>query len=187
MPIYMARKSHGNEMVGVEVQDDLFRVSLKNKDLNNCENIRFIQGDINSLSMTLKRAPFHVIISNPPYTKERTGRASPYPSRLLARSETSLTLNDLLKASSSLLFKKGRFYVIYPSRRLGELIGTARSFRLEVKRLRFVYPRKDEKANLFLAEFVKEGGIGAIIEQPLYIYENSSYTEEAKSYYILQG
>jgi tRNA1(Val) A37 N6-methylase TrmN6 len=187
MPIYMSKKGYTNEMLGVEIQKDLYDISIRNKIINNCKNVDFMCGDITSRAQTLKESPFHVVISNPPYTKERTGRKSPHHSRLVARYETSLNLSDLISVSSSLLFKKGRFYVIYPSRRLGELIGVARSGKLELKRLRPVYPKKNEAANLFLAEFVKEGGIGVSVEQPLYIYENSSYTDEIKGYYTLQG
>jgi tRNA1Val (adenine37-N6)-methyltransferase len=185
MPLYMSRKGYTNEMLGVEIQEDLYEAALRNKALNHCENVDFLNGDIIAKAQTLKKFQFHVVISNPPYTKERTGRESPHHSRLVARYETSLHLSDLISASSSLLYKRGRFYIIYPSRRLGELIGIARSGKLELKRLRPVYPKMNGEANLFLAEFVKEGGIGASIEQPLYIYDNSSYTDEVKSYYTL--
>jgi len=185
MPIYISKKGYVNAMLGVEIQKDLYDASLRNKTLNYCDNVDFICGDITSWAQTLKRSPFHVVISNPPYTKERTGRKSPYHSRLVARYETSLHLSDLISVSSSLLYKKGRFYVIYPSRRLGELISIAASYKLEAKRLRFVHPKKNEEANLFLAEFIKEGGVGTSVEQPLYIFENSRYTDEVKGYYTL--
>jgi len=185
IPIYLTKKGSPNKMVGVEIQDDLHSLSLRNAALNQCKNVEFIHGDIKTRIDTLKRSPFNVVISNPPYTKEQTGRTSPFPSRFVARYETSLNLAGLISASSSLLSKRGRFYVIYPSRRLGELIVVARSGRLELKRLRLVYPKKNERANLFLAEFIKDGGVGVNIEQPLYIYDNSRYTDEIKAYYSL--
>jgi len=185
LPIYLSKKGYSNEMLGVEIQKDLFDISMRNRTMNDCNNVNFIHGDITEIGHRLKKSPFHVVISNPPYTKEKTGRKSPRHSRFMARYEITLNLANLLAVSSSLLFKKGRFYVIYPSRRLGELISIARSNKLELKRLRPVYPREGEEANLFLAEFIKEGGIEAKIEQPLYIYDNSSYTVEIKEYYIL--
>jgi tRNA1Val (adenine37-N6)-methyltransferase len=185
MPIYLSKKGYTNTMLGVEIQKDLFDLSLRNKIGNKCDNIDFFYGDITSWEHNLKKSPFHVVVSNPPYTKSRTGRKSPGQSRLLARYETALDLHGLISVSSSLLFKKGRFYVIYPSRRLGELVFVAKSSKLELKRLRFVHPKKNEKANLFLAEFIKDGGIGTTIEQPLYIFENSRYTDEVQSYYTL--
>lgn len=187
IPVYLSKKGFENKMIGVEIQKDLFDLSLRNKAVNGCDNIDFIHGDIMSCVRHLKKTPFHVVISNPPYTKEKSGRKSPHHSRLLARYETSLDLERLISVSSSLLFKKGRFYIVYPARRLGELIYIARSGNLELKRVRFVYPKKNEEANLFLAEFIKEGGIGTNIQQPLYIYENSSYTDEVRGYYTFQG
>jgi tRNA1Val (adenine37-N6)-methyltransferase len=187
IPVYLCKKSYGNEMLGIEIQEDLYNVSLKNKTINDCRNVSFMHGDIKVLAQLLKQSPFHVVVSNPPYTKEKGGRKSPQHSRLVARYETFLTLPDLMMTTSSLLFRKGRFYTIYPSRRLGELIGFARLNSLELKRLRPIYPRRDKEANLFLAEFIKEGGIGAKIEQPLYIFGNSGYTDEVKKYYILNG
>jgi tRNA1Val (adenine37-N6)-methyltransferase len=185
IPVYMTKKGCGNEMVGVEIQGRLFETALKNKELNHCDNVRFLMGDIGSLAGGLKRRPFHVVLSNPPYTKAKTGRKSPGDSRRIARYESSLDLDMLLSSSSALLFKKGRLYVIYPSKRLGEVIDSARANRLEPKRLRFIHPRKNEPSNLFLAEFIKEGGVGATIEPPLYIYENGYYTEEVAGYYLL--
>lgn len=187
IPIYMAKKGCCNEMVGVEIQEQLFDTALKNKELNHCGNVRFLAGDISSLAGELKRRPFHVVLSNPPYTKAMTGRDSPKHSRSIARYESCLDLTTLLSLSSALLFKKGRLYVIYPSKRLGEVIDTARSNQLEPKRLRFIHPKKNEPSNLFLAEFIKEGGVGATIEPPLYIYEHGHYTEEVEGYYLLRN
>jgi tRNA1Val (adenine37-N6)-methyltransferase len=185
IPIYLSKKGYANTMLGVEIQKGLFDLSLRNTLGNRCDNVDVIHGDITMLVHTLKQSPFHVVVSNPPYTKSRTGRKSSGNSRLVARYEATLDLAGLISASSALLFKKGRLYVIYPARRLGELVCVAKSGKLELKRLRFVYPKKNGKANLFLAEFIKDGGIGTTIEQPLYIFENSRYTDEVKSYYTL--
>jgi tRNA1Val (adenine37-N6)-methyltransferase len=187
IPIHISRRGFSNPMVGVEIQEELFVIAQKNRELNECENVRFLQGDIRLLAETLKRSFFHVIVSNPPYTKEHSGRKSPGQSRLVARYESQIDLETLLSISSALLGKKGRFYLVYPSKRLGELIYTAKKHRLEPKRLRFIHPKREEAANLFLAEFIKEGGIEVTIEKPLYIYDNERYTEEVESYYLLKG
>jgi tRNA1Val (adenine37-N6)-methyltransferase len=187
IPIYMSKSGHSNPMLGVEIQEELFSTAQKNIELNNCENVQFIHGDVRLLAGTLKKTFFHVIVSNPPYTKEHTGRKSPKQSRLIARYESQIDLEIFLSISSALLDKKGRLYLIYPSKRVGELIYTARKYRLEPKRLRFVHPKKEESANLFLVELIKEGGIEVIVEKPLYIYDNDQYTDEVESYYHLKG
>jgi tRNA1Val (adenine37-N6)-methyltransferase len=186
IPVYIAKRGYTNFMLGVEIQDDLFCLAQENKKLNNVDDqIEFLKGDIKKNAKTLKKTPFHIVVSNPPYTKKGSGRASPGHSRYVARYESELDLSGLLSAASSLLNNKGRFYIIYPARRLGELVTTAGLNKLELKRLRIVYPRKDEEANLLLAEFVKNGGTGVKIERPLYIYENGHITEDVKKYYTV--
>lgn len=187
IPIYIAKRGHTNFMLGIEIQNDLFHLALKNKKINNIDQIDFLKGDIKKHAKTLKKTPFHVVVSNPPYTKKGSGRASPGESRYIARYESELDLSGLLSTAASLLNNKGRFYIIYPTRRLGELVNTAGLNKLELKRLRIVYPRRDEEANLLLAEFIKDGGTGVKIEKPLYIYENGHITEEVKKYYTLEG
>ncbi|OPY04822.1 MAG: tRNA1(Val) (adenine(37)-N6)-methyltransferase [Syntrophorhabdus sp. PtaB.Bin184] len=184
IPIYIVKKGFRNEMIGVELQTDLHETAQKNSVINHCEDhVRFINADINTLLRDMRRTPFHVVVSNPPYTKLRSGRTCPERSRLLARYEETLDLETLVGAASSLLMKKGRFYVIYPARRAGELIHTAASRKLALKRLRAVHPRKDESANLVLAEFMKDGGVGAVIEKPLYVYDGDAISAEVKEYY----
>jgi tRNA1Val (adenine37-N6)-methyltransferase len=187
IPVYMTKMGFHNTMTGIELQPGLFQTALKNKEINGCTNIEFVEGDIRTETRALRNIRFNVIVSNPPYTRKGSGRKSPDDSRYIARYETELDLPLLLSLSSSLLPRKGRLYVIYPSKRLGELIYSAKPHRLEPKRLRFVQPRSGEKPNLFLAEFLKDGGTGTIVEKPLCIYEDSDYTEEVKSYYSLKG
>jgi tRNA1(Val) A37 N6-methylase TrmN6 len=187
IPVYLSKKGHRNFMTGIEIQEGLFQAAQKNKYLNNCGNLQFIHGDIKLCIEDLRKIPFHVIVSNPPYTKERTGRQSPKHSRFIARYESYIDLSKLLSASSAILNKKGRFYIIYPSKRLGELIYTAKANKLEPKRLRLIYPKREMAANLFLAEFIKEGGMEVTIEKPLFIYDNEQYTKEIESYYYLKG
>lgn len=185
IPIYLRKKGFSNPMLGVEIQEEQLLIAARNRDLNGCADMEFIGGDIMDLEKTLKRTPFHVIVSNPPFIKTRSGRINPGISRRISRQETTLRIDSLVSAVSSLLFKKGRFYVIYPTKRLGELIYTAAPRRLELKRLRLIHPRKGDNGNLFLAEFIKEGGVQVIVEKPLYIYDNDQYTDEISSYYSL--
>jgi len=181
IPIYLAARGYANRLVGIEIQDELHDLSLRNKELNGCPNVEFIKGDIR-----LRRKDigcFHVVVSNPPYVKERTGRKNPGPSRLVARSETMLDLPALISVAAAILFTHGRFYVIYPAKRLAELICESRNGRLEPKRLRLVHSREGEPAVLALVECVKGGGSDMKVEPPLYIFSGDDYTQEVKGYY----
>ncbi len=187
IPIYIAGKGCTNDMTGVELQKGLFDAAQKNRIINYCEHhVRFINADIMTVISELKKDPFQVIVSNPPYTRRHSGRICPDESRFLARCEERLDIEMLTTAASSLLCKKGRFYIIYPAQRLGELICAAQSRKLALKKLRIVYPRQNEKANLILAEFLKDGGTGVTIEQPLYVYSGETMSDEVKKYYSFE-
>jgi len=181
IPIYMARRGCINRLVGIEIQDELFDLALRNRDLNGCGNVEFFRGDVRDKGRGL--GCFHVIVSNPPYVKEKTGRRSPGASRLVARHESELDLEALLSCAASLLSTGGRLYLIYPAKRLGEIVHGAKSRHLEAKRIRFVHSRAGEPAKLLMIELLKGGGVGVKVEPPLYLYADGAYTEEVEAYY----
>lgn len=145
IPIYMTKKGFQNRMVGIELQQGLFEAALKNKEINDCENVEYLHGDVKTEMRELRKSLFSVVVCNPPYTRKGSGRTSPDDSRHIARHEGHLDLSLLFSLSASLLSRKGRSYVIYPSRRLGEVLYTAKAHGLEPKRLRFVYSRDREE------------------------------------------
>lgn len=181
IPLYMSKRGCGNKLVGIEIQDELYDLALRNLELNRCANIEFLKGDVRERRKDL--GGFQVVVSNPPYIKERTGRKSPGKSRLIARHESALDLDALLSAASSMLGTRGRLYLIYPAKRTGEVVHASKTMKLEPKRLRFVHSRAHEPAVLVLIECLKGGGAGLRVEPPLCIYEEDDYTEEVRSYY----
>jgi tRNA1Val (adenine37-N6)-methyltransferase len=181
IPIYLSLKGWRNRFVGIEIQDELYELAVRNRALNNCMDLELIKGDIRALGGGL--GCFHVIACNPPFVKERTGKKSPGASRLLARSETSLDLPALAAVASSRLFSRGRLYVVYPAKRLAEVFYELKNRRLEPKRLRLVHSRAGEPAVLCLVECVKNGGTQLRVEPPLYIFSGDDYTQEVRSYY----
>jgi tRNA1Val (adenine37-N6)-methyltransferase len=182
IPVYMSKRHPHNSLVGVEVQKELFDLAVRNVRLNGCKHVEFRHGDIKTNAGSFKE-PFHVVVSNPPYVKKDSGRVSPQHSRHLARYESLLDLKSLIAVCASLLYTKGRLYLIYPVKRLAELISVATSHGLEPRRLRLIHPRVDRPANLFLIECMKGGGAELKVERPLYVYEDDQYTEEVASYY----
>lgn len=182
IPIYMSNRYPHNPVTGIEIQKELFDLAVRNLRLNGCENIQFHHGDIRAAAKSLS-GPFHVVVSNPPYVKRNSGRRSPQTSRYEARYESLLDLGSLLEISTSLLRPKGRLCLIYPVKRLAELISRATSLGLEPRRLRLIHPRSSEPAFLVLVECVKDGGAELKVERPLCILRDGKYTEEVESYY----
>ena len=66
---------------------------------------------------------------------------------------------------------------------LEEIKKADRNTYIEPKKIRFVYPYKGKNANILLVEGAKNGKPGLKVMDPLYVYENSNYTEEIKKYF----
>jgi tRNA1Val (adenine37-N6)-methyltransferase len=181
IPIYLSIMGCDSPLVGIEIQEKLFNLAVRNQALNGCENVQFVLGDVNSFHFS---HGFHAIVSNPPYIRENGGRQSPVAERLLARHESLLKMTALLDmASSFLLGKKGRLYMIYPVFRLAEVLAESRARGLEPRRLRFIHSREGTAARLFLLECMREGGAEVKVEKPLYVFSEKGYTEEVQAYY----
>jgi len=183
IPLYMAARGAANPMLGVEIQEELYHLAQRNRELNRADDVQFLKGDVRSLRAATSGL-FHVVVSNPPYVKQRTGRSCPTRSRYLARQESVLDLPALLSAAKRLLYSRGRLCLVYPSRRVGEVVFEAKARGLEPKRIRFVHPRPGEPSNLFLLECVKDGGPEVTVMEPLYVYRGEAYSDEVQSYYV---
>ncbi|MCX7624929.1 MAG: methyltransferase, partial [Candidatus Sumerlaeaceae bacterium] len=73
IPIYLAKKGYKNHIVGIEIQDDLYELALKNRLINDCDSVDFLRGDVKEMTQDLKKTPFNVVVSNPPFTAKTMG------------------------------------------------------------------------------------------------------------------
>ena len=74
--------------------------------------------------------------------------------------------------------------MVHRPERLSEIIQDLRKYKLEPKRIRFVYPKKNKDANLVLIKAVKYANEFLKVEKPLIIYnEDGSYTDEILKIY----
>ena len=151
--------------------------------LNSLENIiEIINEDINKIK--LENNSFDAIVTNPPYKKLGTGINNKNEKQKISRYETTASLDNWLKVSNKLLKDNGSFYIVYRTDRLSELIENMRKYKLEPKRMRFVYSNINEQSNLVLIKAIKGAGTFLKIEKPLIIYNlDGSYTDEILKIY----
>ena len=58
-----------------------------------------------------------------------------------------------------------------------------KKYRLEPKKIQFVYPKKNKEANILLIEGIKNGNPGLKIFDPLYVYDDKNeYTNQILEY-----
>ncbi len=181
--ILLSKKVCPSKIYGIEIQKEVAEMAKRSIKLNSLENIfEIINEDINKIN--LKNNYFDVVITNPPYKKSGTGINNKEIKQQISRYEISASLDDWLRVSSRLLKDNGSFYIVYRTDRLTELIENMRKYKLEVKRMRFVYSNIEKQSNLVLIKAVKGAGTFLKVEKPLIIYNlDGSYTEEILKIY----
>jgi len=104
--------------------------------------------------------------------------------KAIARHELKLTLEELLKISYKFLKNTGRFAMVYRTERLTEVLSMMSKYRLEPKKITFIFPKEGSSSNLFLVEGVKNAKPGIKSVNYLIAHDNNgNYTEEVKQFF----
>lgn len=183
LSILLSKKVNPKKIIGVEVQKEVYEMAKRSVKLNNLENIiELINSDV--IDLKLQKNFYDVVITNPPYKKMGTGINASNEKQQISRFETTASLDDWIRVSSSLLNSKGSFYMVYRTDRLMEVFAVLKKYKLEAKRIRFVYSNKNQESKLVMIKAVKNGNQYLKVEKPLIIYnEDGSYTEEIVNIY----
>lgn len=176
------------ECSGVEVQESLFDLATNNIKANHFEQQnKIFHCDVKELSKHCLPESYDKIICNPPFYPQHCGRVSTNSEARIARHQTTADIGDFLAAAAHAVKNRGGVYFIYPTDLLTEFLARASLYKLEVKKLRFIYsyPQSPKGAQLVLINCTKNGGKGLLVSEPLYIYtqKNGSYTAEVNDYY----
>lgn len=180
IPLILAVKVREMQGVGVEMQEEMAEISVRNVALNDLsDRIEILCRDIKTLKGHFPASSFDLVLSNPPYRKRGSGRISPKPGRDNARHESTAELGDFLAVAKNLVKPAGRICFIYHPSRLPEFFSAAAELGLSPIRLRMVHGSNSAEARMFLIETVK-GRKGELkILPPLFVYdENGGYTAE---------
>lgn len=181
IPIILSTKTKSN-IIGVELQKEIYDLAEKSVSINNISNVKLINGDIKEVYKDLELESFDTIISNPPYFKV-TENINEKSTLALARHEIALKLEDIIIISKRLLKNGGNLALVIRPDRLIEIIELMKNNNLEPKRIKFVYPKKGKESNIMLIEATKNGKSGVKVLDPLYVYnENNEYSKELIEY-----
>ena len=99
--------------------------------------------------------------------------------KVIARHEKMITLEEIVSLAKYLLKNNGVLAMVHRTDRLIEIISLFQKYGLEIKKLRFVYPKLNCESNMVLIEGRKSGKVGLKLLPPLYAHnEDGSYTNE---------
>ena len=187
VPLFLSARTTG-KITGVEIQERLYDMAVRSIEYNGLENrLRMIHGDLKDMPTMLGHGKFDVVTCNPPYfNTPPTSEINENEHLAIARHEIMCTLEDTIRVSSALTRAGGKVAFVHRPERLNDMIELMRKYRLEPKRIKFVYPKKGKEANTMLVEAAKNGQPGLKILPPLVVYdENNEYTSEVRE--ILYG
>lgn len=178
-------KTKLKEIIGIEIQKEVYKMAKKSIKLNNLENkFKIINEDILNINKKLEKNTFDAIVTNPPYKKKGTGIKNEEEKKIISRHETTATLDDFIKVSKDLLKDKGEFYMVHRPDRLVDILSVMRKYKIEPKVIRFVYSNKKSEPKLILIKGIKNANPFLKVQNNLYIYnENGKYTKEIKEIY----
>ena len=187
IPLFLSTRTKGT-ITGVEIQERLYDMAVRSIAYNQLgERLTMIHGDIKEMPKQLGYGKYDVVTCNPPYFPTPNKKEINENEHLaIARHEILCTLEDAIKASSQLVRQGGKVAFVHRPGRLIDIIELMRKYRLEPKRIQFVYPKAGKEANTILVEAIKDGSPDLKIEKPLIVYnEEDGYTPELRE--ILYG
>lgn len=180
IPLILSTKTDAN-IIGVEIQKDSFDLAKKTVIYNNLESrIELLNIDMKELKSIYSSDSIDVITCNPPYFKYlETSNLNVDEHKIIARHEKMITLEEIVSLSRYLLKNNGVLAMVHRTDRIIEIINLFQKYGLEVKKIRFVYPKVNTESNMVLIEGRKNGKTGLKLLPPLYAHnEDGSYTEE---------
>ena len=185
IPILMEAKTEASDFTGLEIQPESADMAQRSVELNHLESkIRIVTGDIKEASSLFGAATFDVVTSNPPYMTEHHGITNEKSPKAIARHELLCTLEDVISQAARLLRPGGSFYMVHRPFRLVDIMVLMREYRLEPKRMKFVYPYIDKDPNMVLIEGLRGGRPRLTVEKPLIVYQSPGvYTDEIYDIY----
>ena len=178
LPILLSGKTENTEMIGIEIQEKMADMAKRSVKLNNLEDrIKVLNEDIKNLNKTFEKNSFDVVITNPPYKENNSGI-------IIARHEVKCKLEDIVIMAKYMLKEDGCLYMVHRPERIVDICELLRKYKLEPKKIKFVYPKRDEKPNLILIKAVKNAGKFLKFEKPLIVHgEDGKYSKEILKIY----
>lgn len=168
--LLLAAKNPKLKITGIEIQEELFLFARRNILTNKLtNNIHILHNDIKNITIADIDGRADIVVSNPPYKKQNSGRLNPDSQKAIARHEIFLNIDMLFNCSKRLLTDKGKVYIIFPAERISDLILTMTKYKFTLETIKFVHTKKDTPAKLVIICAGKNSKRPCTIPSPLYI------------------
>ncbi len=158
---------HKVDVVAIEKDEYLFKFAQKTIQLNNLSNMTVHNIACSQVRHLFQSESFDMVISNPPH--HLTNVPSPDSLRRATRTADFQTATEFIDATKFLLKNGGTFVYILPPTHFSFWISEFIKHRLQPKKLLPVYGTLKASAQFILLKGAKNGGIGLVVEPPIYL------------------
>ena len=189
LPLLLMSKSERLHMTGLEINPEAAKTAEANLEANKlAERGSIVTGDIRLCKELFKSGEFDLVVANPPYFAEGSGKQSTDEAKAAARTETMCALGEVCRAAAYLCRTGGVFCLVHRAERLCDVLCILRESGLEPKRLRTVAHEASKEPSLILVEARRGGGSGMRLLPPLFIRNpDGSETQEILKIYHREG
>ena len=174
IPMILSTKFDKN-IVGVELQDNIYEMGKESIELNNIKNINFLNMDVKDV-VDYFDYKFDIVTCNPPYFKYKdTSIINKNIEKTIARHEIKITLEEVVCYASKIIRNSGKFYLVHRCDRFMEILDILKKYNFGIRTLQFVYDNINCKSCLLLIEAKYMCKDDLKVLKPLYI---DKYLEE---------
>jgi len=180
IPMILSTLTDSN-IIGVELQKEIYNLAVQSVKINNLEDrITLLNMNVLDIFNVYETDSFDLITCNPPYFRvNEFSNLNNNMIKSIARHEIEIKLEDICRISKKLLKNNGSLVLVHRTDRLSEIINMLLKYKLQPKRIRFLYPKELENSNLVLIDARKNGNIGLKVLPPLICHNmDGSYTKE---------
>jgi len=176
LPLILAN-NHDINITGVEIQKEIYDLAVKSIMYNKLESkIKMLNINAKDTNNYFPGNNFDIITCNPPFFKvNKNSLLNENKEKAMARHEISITLEEIIQVSSTLLKDNGKFYLVHRPERLEDIITLANKYNLHVKEIEFIYTKLTDYAIMVLLKFVKNANIGVKIKSKIINRETKTY------------
>ncbi len=154
-------KLYGLQVDGIELQKELFELSLKGTQLNELsEKVRFYNLDVRDVRKLFKPETYDMVVSNMPF---HIGKESSDKVRKTTRSGSIELVESFVDSARYLLRNKGEFVFILSPKILVPFMNILASKRLNLQYMCIFLGKENSVAKLVLLRGKKNGGMDLTI------------------------
>lgn len=179
IPIILTRRCN-KHIDAVEIQEKLYDLACRSVELNELnDRITVINDDVKNFSIN-NMNKYDLVLCNPPYFKNlESSTKNISKEKMIARHEIFINLDEVCHSANLVLKDNGTFSMIHRTDRLIDVITSMKKYKIEPKRIMFVYENVNSDSTLFLIEGQKNGKAGLKIEKPYILYnEDNTMTDD---------